>query len=98
MLNIFREKNIECCFVELVAELGERLKRNVSEARLANKPSKRDVESSNQRLVKFDNHFKQLGVYGVDETCATGNHIKINNTNLPPQKVAKIICQKFNLK
>src|ERR671913_367715 len=40
---VFREKGADIYFVELEAELSERLKRNESEFRLSQKPPKRDV-------------------------------------------------------
>src|SRR5215510_8813572 len=43
---IFRKKGGEVYFVELEAELSERLKRNESEFRLSQKPPKRDTAKS----------------------------------------------------
>ena len=48
--SIFEPYNTEFYYVELVAPLEIRLERNVTENRLQNKASKRDVEVSNQRL------------------------------------------------
>jgi hypothetical protein len=49
---IFREKGADVYFVELDTDLSERLRRNESEFRLSQKPSKRDVEKSRKRLLE----------------------------------------------
>jgi len=56
--NIFREKSGEVYFVELEAEQSERLRRNESEFRLAQKPSKRQVAESRRRLLEGDQNYK----------------------------------------
>lgn len=90
--DIFRQKNAEIYFVELEAELPERLKRNESEFRLSRKPSKRDVEKSKQRLFEGDKKYKlnSDGDFFYEE-----NYLKINNTDLPAEKVARMIVDKF---
>ena len=57
--SIFLEANQEVYFVELVAALRERLKRNVHEERLKAKPSKRDTNFSRKELLtsKFLLHY-----------------------------------------
>ena len=55
--DIFKPYGTEVYYVELIAPQEVRLKRNVSENRLKNKASKRDVEESNARLIRDDaNH------------------------------------------
>ena len=49
--SIFLEANQEVYFIELVAALRERLKRNVHEDRLKAKPSKRDTKFSRKELL-----------------------------------------------
>ena len=48
----FRERGARVLFVELEATQAERLKRNECVSRLAEKPSKRDLEASRRRLLK----------------------------------------------
>src|SRR5262245_14492227 len=48
---IFRQRGAEIYFVELEAELNERLKRNESEFRLSQKAPKRNLEKSKQLLL-----------------------------------------------
>ena len=55
--SIFSRENGEVYYVELVADQEERLKRNVTENRLKNKASKRDIETSNQRVVNDDKNY-----------------------------------------
>jgi hypothetical protein len=55
--DIFRVKDAEIYFVELEAELSERLKRNESEFRLSQKRSKLDIENSRKWLLAdVENH------------------------------------------
>ena len=53
--DLFKEQGAEVYYVELVASQQVRLERNVTENRLANKASKRDIEASNKRIIDADN-------------------------------------------
>lgn len=90
--NIFREKGADIYFVELEAELSERLKRNESEFRLSQKPSKRDVEKSKKRLLE---HNKKYKLNSSGDFFYKENYFKINNSDLPPDLVAQIIVHRF---
>jgi hypothetical protein len=90
--NIFREKDADIYFVELEAELSERLKRNESEFRLSEKPPKRDVEKSKERLLEDDKKYK---LNSNEDFFYKENYFKINNTNLPADKVARMIVERF---
>ena len=79
--------------VELVADLAERLKRNRSENRLKNKASKRDVAVSEQRLLREENH----RLVSRDGEIPFKNFIRIDNTNLAPHEVARMIKERFKL-
>ena len=92
--NILKPYNTEFYYVELVAPQKIRLQRNVTENRLKNKASKRDIETSNQRLINDDaNHRFE----SYDGEVDFDNYIKIDNSDLPPEKVAVMIKEKFNL-
>ena len=84
----------EFYYVELVAPQDVRLTRNITENRLKNKASKRDIEVSNQRLINDDNHHKCVS---YDGEVPFENYIKIDNTNIPPEKAAMMIKERFNL-
>lgn len=91
---IFEDQNGEFYLVELEASLEERLKRNKSENRLQNKPSKRNIEFSEKELLEcIDEH----RLNSFDGEVQEKNYIKINNTNLSAEDVAKMIKEKFNL-
>ena len=91
---IFSPYNTEFFYVELVAPREIRLQRNVTENRLQNKASKRDIEVSNQRLICADAPYRLESFEGE---IPFDNYIKIDNSNLPPDVVAKMIQEKFNL-
>lgn len=81
-------------FVELSADLEERLARNETPHRLEFKVSKRDLEWSKNNLLK-DNEKHRLNSE-PDEYWFT-NHIKIDNTNLSPDEVADKVIEAFHL-
>jgi len=92
--DIFRGKEAEIYFVELEAELSERLKRNESEFRLSQKPSKQDVEGSRERLLRAseDHKLNSNGDFFYRE-----NYLKIENTNLSAYDAARRIVEAFGL-
>ena len=91
---IFRRNNAKIYFVELEADLDERLERNKSEFRLSKKSSKRDISRSEKNLLKTEGQYKMNtdGDFFYRE-----NYLKINNTNLSPEETAKQIAQTFGL-
>ena len=82
--------------VELEADLDERLRRNKTENRLKNKESKRELEISEKRLLESEKKHKLNSEKGQGEKLFE-NYIKVNNTNIPAEEVAKIIQSKFSL-
>ena len=92
--SIFSPYNTEFFYVELTAPREIRLQRNVTENRLQNKASKRDIEVSNQRLINEDTKYR---LESFDGEIPFDNYIKIDNSKLPPNVVAKMIQEKFNL-
>ena len=79
--------------VELVADQSVRLERNKTENRLKNKASKRDLVASEQRLLNEDNH----RLVSEEGEIPFENYLRIDNTNLAPDIVAKMIKEKFDL-
>ena len=69
-------------------------KNQITENRLKNKASKRDSEMSKQRLLSADEGHRLISNPG--EVPFT-NYIKIDNTELEPEQVAKIIMEAFDL-
>lgn len=91
---IFEPYGTEFYYVELVASQAIRLERNATENRIQNKPSKRDIEASNRRLLLHDDNHRFESYEGE---IPFKNYIKIDNTDLDPDLVARIIKDEFNL-
>jgi len=92
--DIFRERGADIYFVELEAELSERLRRNESEFRLSQKVPKRDVEKSKGQLLEDDKKYK---LNSNDDFFYKDNYLKINNTTLPADEIARMIVDRFGL-
>lgn len=92
--NIFRKNGADIYYVELVAAQEVRLQRNITENRLKHKASKRDIEISNQRLINNDKNYRCVS---NDDEIPFDNYIKIDNSNLSAELVAKMIKEHFNL-
>ena len=92
--DIFREYNAEIYFVELVAPQSIRLKRNITENRLKNKASKRDIEFSNNRIIEDNKKYRCVSNEGE---IPYNNYIKIDNSTLSREVVAQLIKDRFEL-
>ena len=92
--NIFESEGGEVCFVELEADIDERIKRNITPHRLEHKPTKRDTNKSEKNLKESMDKFRMNSKEGE---IKKDNYIRINNTNLKPEEVANIIKQRFSL-
>lgn len=92
-IDIFKNYNAEIYIVELEADLGERLKRNKTENRLTNKASKRDLEWSEKDLLKSATKYR---LNSRQNEIKEYNYIRINNTNISAEDVAKMIKERFN--
>lgn len=80
-------------FLELEADFDERIKRNVSENRLAHKPSKRDITHSESLLHCWEKY----RMNSQDDFPYPDQHLKINNTSISAEEVAKRVVEYFNL-
>ncbi|OAB38662.1 shikimate kinase [Paenibacillus macquariensis subsp. defensor] len=91
---LFESKGGVVYFVELEADVEERLDRNKSPHRLMHKPTKRNIEWSEHDLLStMENH----RLNSNDGEISKNNYIRINNTGLRPEEVAMIIKEKFLL-
>lgn len=79
-------------FVELCADLDVRLWRNKTENRLQHKPTKRNMEWSEQMFLKTENRHR---LNSHDGEIKKEHYIKINNTKLAPEEAASRICEAF---
>lgn len=93
ILGIFAQVNAEVYCVELTAPLDIRLQRNATENRLKNKASKRDIAASNARLMNYSNR----RFISRDGEIPIKNFIRIDNSNLEADVVARMIKERFDL-
>jgi tRNA uridine 5-carbamoylmethylation protein Kti12 len=94
IIQIFREQDAQICLVELQADLEVRLERNRHEHRLKHKPSKRDVEWSENYLQYSESNFRMRSMENEFEDKEI---FQIDNTHLLPEEVALMIKGQFNL-
>lgn len=78
--------------VELVAPQEIRLQRNATENRLKNKPSKRDIEASNARLLRDDQNYRCESLPGE---ITFPNYLRLDNSNISASEAAQIIKETF---
>ena len=82
----------EILFVELETSLEERLRRNQTENRLKYKPLKRYFEVSEREILETD---KTNQLNSQKQPSALHHYLKIDNTNLSAEEVAKQIQEKM---
>ena len=90
----FRERGARILYLELRASQEERLRRNTGEFRLAEKPSKRDLDWSRNHVMELDrdHRFASTGEFdGRDD------YLIIDNTDLLPGVVAEQAIEHFHL-
>ncbi len=94
ILKIFEAEKADIYFIELEADLNERLKRNKTAERLEHKPTKRDLKKSEFFLLQDEEKYRMNSIKGE---IKRKNYLKINNTNLDAKIVAELIKKKFKL-
>ena len=82
----------EILFVELETSLEERMRRNRTENRLKYKPLKRYFEVSEREILETD---KTNQLNSQKQPSGLHHYLKIDNTNLSAEKVAKQIQEKM---
>ena len=92
--SIFAPYGTEFYYVELIAPQAVRLERNKTENRLRHKPSKRDIEVSDQRLLRDDANHRCVSYPGE---VPFDNYLRIENADLSPAAVAQMIKDRFDL-
>lgn len=92
--SIFTPYGTEFYYVELIAPQEIRLKRNSTENRLKSKPSKKDILTSNQRLIEDDKKYRCVS---YDGEIPFENYIRIDNSDKSPDEVALLIKETFIL-
>ena len=81
-------------YTELIAPQEIRLQRNATANRLHHKSSKRNIDISNQRLIDDDSYCRYVSNEGE---IPFENYIRIDNSNISPDVVAKMIKERFAL-
>ena len=92
--NIFAPYGTEFYYIELIASQKIRLERNTTENRLKNKPSKRNLTISNQRLIEDDRKYRCVSYEGE---ISFENYLRIDNSDKSPDEVALLIKETFRL-
>ncbi len=92
--DIFTAAGAEIYFVELNAPESIRLERNISENRLAEKASKRDLEVSTRRMLDLDQRYRCVS---EDGEIPYPDYMRIDNSHLSAATVAEIIKEQFSL-
>ena len=90
--DLLNEYHQEILFVELETSLEERLRRNRTENRLKYKPLKRYVEESEREILATD---KTDQLNSQKRPSGLHHYLKIDNTNLSAEEVAKQIQEKM---
>lgn len=91
---IFSSEGADIYFVELEADVEERLKRNNTPNRLEHKPTKRNIKQSEDHLISSMGSLRMNSKVGeIDRE----NYLRVNNTHLGPEEVARIIKTEFQL-
>lgn len=75
------------------ADVEERLIRNKTTQRLEHKPTKRNVEQSEQHLLST---LENRRLNSIDGEIKTKNYLRINNTKLDAMEVAHMIKKEFS--
>ena len=91
-LSIFESKGIRVSLVELEASLKERLRRNVTENRLAKKPSKRDLRYSKKELLTSNKKHRLNSNLGE---INHPNYFRLDVTDLSVEAAVDKIMAKF---
>ena len=91
---IFESEGASIYFVELKADMDERLERNKSPNRLAHKPTKRNIDWSENELRET---MKKYRLNSNKGEIKRGNYLLIDNTKLSATEVTEIIVDKFKL-
>lgn len=91
---LFESHGATICFVELEADYDLRMERNKTENRLANKPSKRNLEKSERFFVALEEKYRLNSYEGEIQK---EHYLRINNTNLPALQAAQMIRDAFDL-
>ena len=95
IFHVFRDQGADVYFVELEADLEERLRRNETEFWLSHKASKRNIKGSRALFLEHDEKYQLIS---DGDSFLEGNFLKIDNTDLPAEKTARMIVDEFGFR
>lgn len=90
LIDFFESNGVTSYIIELDAALEERLRRNKTENRLHHKPSKRNIEISENRLLNAYHKYRFISMPGE---IKHPRFLQIDNTSLDPKDVAQMIYE-----
>jgi hypothetical protein len=94
LAKLFHDRGGSVFYLELEAARDERLRRNETPERLAEKPSKRDVAKSREQLIALDEKYR-LNSRG--EFDSRPDYLRVDTTALLPEDVAARAIERFGL-
>jgi hypothetical protein len=94
LTRIFEARGASVSYVELAATQEERLRRNVTPLRLAEKLPKRDIDHSRALLLDHDARHR---LNSDGDFFYPDRHLKIENTHLEPLQAAERIMTTFGI-
>ena len=95
ILKTFSEYGWQPHLVDLHASLEVRIKRNATANRLEHKPSKRNLEFSEENLLKMEQKYQMSA---EDNPFPNAHYLKIDNSSLSPLEAAELIISEFSLR
>lgn len=87
-------KEHDVYYVELVADLDIRLERNKTENRIKKKWTKQNIEENEMRIKETLTRHRTTSYPGE---VKLNNYLRIDNTKMEPEEVAKVILANFQL-
>lgn len=90
----FRRRGGRVLYAELEASQRERLRRCEGALRLAEKPSRRDLEASQRALLDLDRKHR---LNSAGEFDGRDDYLRIDNTNLSAEQAAVQVINRFGL-
>lgn len=87
----------EFYYVELICDIEERQKRNITANRLEKKPTKRNTEWTKLDIEESSKKYRLNSNEEDIKRFKTSNYLKIDNTNLSAEEVAQQIKKEFKL-
>jgi hypothetical protein len=91
----FARRGARISYVELEATMEERLRRNEGESRLAEKPSKRNLEASRRHLMEVEDRYQ---LNSKTEFEGRTDYLRLNTTGLSAAEAAEQVITHFNLR